>query len=65
MQVVLNPLTLAQNHGFSSRELNRIRAIIQAESSKIPDVDEDLSVEGMFNGVPAHRPQKRSQSQAS
>jgi hypothetical protein len=30
-----------------------------------PDVDEDLSVEGMFNGVPARRPQKRSPSQAS
>jgi hypothetical protein len=23
-----------------------------------PDVDEDLSVEGMFNGVPARRPNK-------
>ena len=23
-----------------------------------PDVDEDLSVEGMFNGVPARRPKK-------
>ena len=23
-----------------------------------PDVDEDLSVEGMFNGIPAHRPKK-------
>ena len=33
----LNPLTLAQNHGFSARELNRIRAIIQAESSRIQE----------------------------
>lgn len=23
-----------------------------------PDVDEDISVEGMLHGVPAHRPQK-------
>ncbi len=23
-----------------------------------PDIDEDLSVEGMFRGVPAHRPKK-------
>jgi hypothetical protein len=23
-----------------------------------PDIDEDLSVEGMFNGIPARRPQK-------
>ena len=23
-----------------------------------PDIDEDLSVEGMFNGVPARRPKK-------
>ncbi len=23
-----------------------------------PDLDEDLSVEGMFNGIPAHRPEK-------
>ena len=30
-----------------------------------PDVDEDLSVEGMFNGVPARPPRKRSPSQAS
>lgn len=30
-----------------------------------PDVDEDLSVEGMFNGVPARRRPKRSPSQGS
>ena len=29
-----------------------------------PDIDEDLSVEGMFNGVPARRP-SRSPRQAS
>ena len=33
----LEPLTLAQNQGFSSRELNRIRAIIQRESSRIKE----------------------------
>jgi len=33
----LEPVTLAQNHGFSSRELNRIRAIIQAETDKIQE----------------------------
>ena len=30
-----------------------------------PDIDEDLSVEGMFNGVPAHRPRTQSPPQAS
>ena len=29
------------------------------------EIDEDLSVEGMFNGVPARRPKKHSPSQAS
>jgi hypothetical protein len=33
----LNPVTLAQNHGFSSRELNRIRAIIQPELTRIQE----------------------------
>ena len=25
-----------------------------------PDIDEDLSVEGMFHGVPAHRPKDKA-----
>jgi len=33
----LKPATLAQNHGFSSRELNQIRAIILAEADKIQE----------------------------
>jgi hypothetical protein len=31
----LGPIALSENHGFSSRELNRIRHIIQANTEKI------------------------------
>jgi len=31
----LDPIALSENHGFSSRELNRIRRIIQANTEKI------------------------------
>jgi hypothetical protein len=33
----LEPLALAENHGFSARELNRIRATIQANLSRIQE----------------------------
>jgi len=33
----LEPVTLAQNHQFSIRELNQIRAIIQEESIRIEE----------------------------
>ena len=33
----LEPVELAQNHGFTARELNQIRAIIQEELSKIQE----------------------------
>lgn len=33
----LEPVTLAQNHGFSARELNQIRAIIVKELAKIQE----------------------------
>ena len=33
----LEPVALAQNHGFSARELNQIRAIIQEELTKIQE----------------------------
>ena len=33
----LEPVTLAQNHGFSARELNQIRAIIVTELTKIQE----------------------------
>jgi hypothetical protein len=29
-----------------------------------PDVDEDISIEGMLHGVPAHRPQSRTATDA-
>jgi hypothetical protein len=121
----LEPIALAENHGFSARELNQVRLIIRNEFSEFgrhgmsivvstdarvkevsvteelitlhlvdgrvisvplawswrlteaspsqranceiigdgvgvhwPDVDEDLSVEGMLHGVPARRPKK-------
>jgi hypothetical protein len=34
----LEPIELANNHGFSARELNQIRAIIEQELSKIQEV---------------------------
>lgn len=33
----LDPLSLAKNHGFSARELNRIRATINIEIEKIEE----------------------------
>ena len=33
----LEPLALAENHGFSARELNRIRATIHANRSRIQE----------------------------
>ena len=33
----LEPVTLAQNHGFSARELNQIRAIIVRELANIQE----------------------------
>lgn len=33
----LKPLSLAKNHGFSSRELHRIREIIESESESIEE----------------------------
>ncbi len=33
----LQPLSLASNHGFSARELNRIRAVIQEHRQKIEE----------------------------
>ena len=31
----LEPIALSENHGFSSRELNQVRRIIQANTEKI------------------------------
>ena len=33
----LHPVALAQNHGFSARELNQIRAIIRKELTRIEE----------------------------
>lgn len=44
---------------------NNFEIIGDGQGVHWPDIDEDLSVEGMFNGVPAHRPRKSSPSQAS
>ena len=37
---------------------NRFEIIGDGEGVHWPDIDEDLSVEGMLNGVPARRPKK-------
>jgi hypothetical protein len=36
-----------------------VRLIGDAEGAHWPDVDEDISVEGMLHGGPAHRPGNR------
>jgi hypothetical protein len=33
----LKPVTLASNHGFSARDLNRIRALIQERTQQIKE----------------------------
>ncbi|MEW5977744.1 MAG: DUF4160 domain-containing protein [Acidobacteriota bacterium] len=33
----IEPVALAQNHGFSARELNQIRTVIQANLEKIQE----------------------------
>ena len=44
---------------------NNYEIIGDEQSVHWPDIDEDLSVEGMFNGVPARRPKNGSPPQAS
>jgi regulator of protease activity HflC (stomatin/prohibitin superfamily) len=46
----LNDATAAQRNNYE--------IIGDGQGVHWPDVDEDLSVEGMFNGVPARRPRK-------
>ena len=46
----LSDATPAQRHNYE--------IIGDGQGVHWPDVDEDLSVEGMFNGVPARRPNK-------
>ena len=36
------------------------RLISSGQGVHWPDVDEDISIEGMLHGVPAHRPQSRT-----
>ena len=38
---------------------NKYEIIGDGQGVHWPDVDEDLSVEGMFHGVPARRPKKK------
>ncbi len=38
---------------------NKCEIIGDGQGVHWPDVDEDLSVEGMFHGVPARRPKKK------
>jgi len=41
------------------QQRNNYEIIGDGQGVHWPDVDEDLSVEGMFNGVPARRPTKK------
>jgi hypothetical protein len=42
----------------TSAQRDNYEIIGDGQGVRWPDVDEDLSVEGMFNGVPARRPSK-------
>ena len=42
----------------TSAQRNKFEIIGDGEGVHWPDVDEDLSVEGMLHGVPARRPKK-------
>jgi hypothetical protein len=42
------------------RQRARFRLIGSGQGVHWPDVDEDISVEGMLHGVPAHRPKSRA-----
>jgi hypothetical protein len=44
------------------RQRARFRLIGSGQGVHWPDVDEDISVEGMLHGVPARRPQARAAS---
>ena len=48
----------------NQNQRNNFEIIGDGQGVHWPDIDEDLSVEGMFNGVPARRP-RRSPRQAS
>jgi hypothetical protein len=41
------------------KERANLRLIGSGQGVHWPDVDEDISVEGMLHGIPAHRPQSR------
>ena len=41
----------------TAKQRSRFRLIGDGQGVHWPDIDEDISVEGMLHGVPAHRPQ--------
>lgn len=41
----------------TARQRARFRLIGDGQGVHWPDIDEDISIEGMLHGVPAHRPQ--------
>jgi hypothetical protein len=41
----------------TAKQRARFRLIGDGQGVHWPDIDEDISVEGMLHGVPAHRPQ--------
>jgi hypothetical protein len=42
----------------TAKQRRRFELIGDGQGVHWPDVDEDISVEGMLHGIPAHRPQK-------
>ena len=59
-RVISVPLTWSWRLSDATPEQrNNYEIIGEGHGVHWPDVDEDLSVEGMFHGVPARRPKKK------
>ncbi len=59
-RVISVPLTWSWRLSDATpQQRNNYEIIGDGQGVHWPDVDEDLSVEGMFNGVPARRPTKK------
>lgn len=66
----LEPISLTRNHGFAAHELTvYLLRILEARDEHgdghgvhWPDLDEDISAEGMLTGTPARPPKGRTRA---
>ena len=49
----------------TAKQRRRFELIGDGQGVHWPDVDEDISVEGMLHGIPSHRPQKSTHFRSS